>query len=104
MNSPRHDRLTFTGSTVKRSEAIDIEVALQSGRRWVVQCKACKGDVLKYLRRAVKDFLPHLDFWKEKGVEKFIVAVGCAADEARALDAKRAYEEQLGRLGLAFEL
>jgi tetratricopeptide (TPR) repeat protein len=69
-----------------------------------VQCKACESNVLKHLRKAVEDFLPHLEFWKDKGVEKFIVAVGCGVDETRALDAKREYEAQFNARGLTFEL
>jgi hypothetical protein len=101
---PEVQSANMYGLNGQSQRGVDIDVSLRSGRRWVGQCKACEINVLKHLKQAVDDFLPHLDFWKGNGVEKFIVLIGRGAEDTKALDARREYERQFAARGLAFEL
>jgi tetratricopeptide (TPR) repeat protein len=92
------------GLSGQRQRGIDIEITLQSDHRWVAQCKACERNQLKHLKQAVADFLPHLQFWREAGVEKFIVLFGCGVEDTKVLEAKRQYESELAKHHIAFEL
>lgn len=83
---------------------IDIEVTLDTGRRWAVQCKACEGNLLKHLKAAVEDFRPHIPYWRKAGVDKFIVLVGCGAEDTKVHDAKRDFERELAAADIQFEL
>jgi tetratricopeptide (TPR) repeat protein len=92
------------GTSGQRQRGIDIEITLHSGRRWAAQCKACETAVLKHLKKAVEDFLPHLPFWKGAGVEKFVVLVGCGVERTDVLDARRQYESDFAEHQISFEL
>ena len=92
------------GKSGQAQRGIDIEVALTGGSRWVVQCKACEKNTLKHLSQAVEDFLPHLPFWKDAGIQKFIVAFGCGVEDPKTLDRRRQFESDFADHGIVFEL
>lgn len=92
------------GKNGQSQRGIDIEVTLDSGRLWLGQCKACESNSGTHIKKAVAEFLPHLGFWKEHGLEKFIVLVACGVDDRNVLDAKREYERDFAQRGVEFQL
>lgn len=92
------------GKNGQSQRGIDIEVTLDSGRRWGGQCKACEANLNRHIKQAVDEFLPHLEFWKERGLEKFIVLVACGVEDRKILDAKRNYELDFAEHGIEFKL
>ena len=69
--------------------------------RYLATCVARKKRIFgtdpnlgTHIKKAVAEFLPHLEFWKEHGLEKFILLVAYNVDDRNVLDAKREYERE----------
>ena len=83
---------------------IDIEAPLGDGSGLHVgQCKAWSKASAPEVHQATTDFLPHLQYWREKGVKKFILFIGCAADDAKSQDQLRTETARFRDLGIDYE-
>src|ERR1039458_8064145 len=82
---------------------IDIEAPLGDGSGLHVgQCKAWSKASAPEVHQATTDFLPHLQYWREKGVKKFILFIGCAADDAKSQDQLRTETARFRDLGIDY--
>jgi hypothetical protein len=85
-------------------KGIDIEAPLRDKTgAHVGQCKAWSECSASEIKKATAEFLPHLSFWQNHGLKKFILMIGCSADDQKSQDQLRDEIAQFKGLGVDYE-
>src|SRR5437660_12911660 len=79
---PRYLNPQVYGRSGQVQRGIDIQAPLRNGPGIDVgQCKAWAKPSAQEIQKATEEFLPHLSYWREQGLKKFVLFIGCAVDD-----------------------
>src|SRR5215472_10467702 len=70
----------------------------------IAQCKAERDFPPKKIREASDEFLKYWDYWKTRGVKRFLVLVGSEVAERRRQEEILRQKARFGELGIDYEL
>jgi hypothetical protein len=89
----------------QRQLGIDILAdSIRDGVRAVAQCKCYENFDEGDLDKACEEFEDHLEHWLERGVDRFIVMVACAANRTQVVEGRLAWRRRFRERGVTFEL
>jgi tetratricopeptide (TPR) repeat protein len=92
------------GRSGQSQRGVDILAELRDGTGLDVgQCKAWKAPSATEIHQATEDFLPHIQFWKEQRLKKFILIIGCTLEDTKSQDQLRVELARFRALGFGYE-
>lgn len=92
------------GRNGQSQRGIDIEAPLRDKTGLHVgQCKAWAEPSAGEIRAATQEFLPHVKFWRDKGLKKFFLLMGCVVADQKSQDQLREETEEFRAQGVEYE-
>ncbi len=85
-------------------KGIDLKAVIRNGKDVVVaQCKCCEEFSARQIIAASEEFLKHLEFWRARSVNKFILMVGSPLDTTQQQEEITNQTERFRELGIEYE-
>lgn len=92
------------GKQGQSQRGIDILAHLESGGVSVFQCKCEQSFNVYKVKKASKEFLKHIDYWKVHGIKEFILCVACDASDRKIQDEALKQKEVFKALDIGYSL
>ena len=92
------------GKEGQSQHGIDILVTLDSGELWAGQSKAYAEYKHTDLKKTVDNFKKHLEYWKKRGLKRFIILVGSGIEDRKVSENLPFFEAELREHGVDLRL
>ena len=103
-HEPNVDKSTEYGVRGQAQKGIDLLAYLNRKGVEVAQCKCEKSFTVAKVQKASREFMKHLIFWKDQGVERFILMVACEITNTKILDEELVQRKSFLRHGIRYEI
>ncbi len=103
-HEPNIGNATEYGGRGEPQRGIDILANLNPDGVEVGQCKCEKTFTVAKVQKVSRDFVKHLEFWKDKGVRRFILFVGCEITNIKIRDEELAQRKNFSTHGIRYEI